>query len=202
MQLYAKEYEAALKQQQEQAHQITPPPVPQERDPQQIAQSQLLDERHSFEQANPIDTMNDLLRTDREHYYFRLCSNLFRVKGKYDFDQATAETLKFFEITSPEYSEGIGLHETQTTRRVCASTLAHIDRLALNFGSTDKLDSLKEHLQACQFQAESDRYTTLLTEAQDVVTHERRQQRKAEQSYNPDQNRTRERSNDHDMPSP
>lgn len=201
MQLYAKEYEAALKQQQEQAHQITPPPVPQERDPQQIAQSQLLDERHSFEQANPIDTMNDLLRTDREHYYFRLCSNLFRVKGKYDFDQATAETLKFFEITSPEYSEGIGLHETQTTRRVCAATLAHIDRLASNFGSTDKLDSLKEHLQACQFKAESDRYNSLLT-AQDAVTHERRQQRKAEQSYNPDQNRTRERLNDHDMPSP
>lgn len=203
-QVYAKEYEAALKQQQEQAHQITPPPVPQERDPQQIAQSQLLDERHSFEQANPIDTMNDLLRTDREHYYFRLCSNLFRVKGKYDFDQATAETLKFFEITSPEYSEGIGLHETQTTRRVCAATLAHIDRLASNFGSTDKLDSLKEHLQACQFQAESDRYTTLLTEAQDVVAHERRQQRKAEQSYSPNYDHAREKSNDHnnDMPSP
>ena len=206
MQLYAKEYEAALKQQQEQAHQITPPPVPQERDPQQIAQSQLLDERHSFEQANPIDTMNDLLRTDREHYYFRLCSNLFRVKGKYDFDQATAETLKFFEITSPEYSEGIGLHETQTTRRVCASTLAHIDRLALNFGSTDKLDSLKEHLQACQFQAESDRYNSLLTEAQDAVTHERRQQRKAEKSYSPNYDQIRGKSNDNDynsdMPSP
>jgi len=203
MQLYAHEYEAALKQQQEQ--QITPPqssPQEQERDPQQIAQSQLLDERQSFEQANPIDTMNSILKSDREHYYFRLCSNLFRVKGKYDFDQATAETLKFFEITSPEYGEGIGLHETQITRRVCAATLAHIDRLASNFGSTDKLDSLKEHLQACQSKAESDRYTTLLTEAQDVVAHERRQQRKAEQSYNPDQNRTRERSNDHDMPSP
>ena len=203
MQLYAHEYEAALKQQQEQ--QITPPqssPQEQERDPQQIAQSNLLDERHSFEQANPIDTMNSILKSDREHYYFRLCSNLFRVKGKYDFDQATAETLKFFEITSPEYSEGIGLHETQTTRRVCAATLAHIDRLASNFGSTAELDSLKEHLQACQSKAESDRYTTLLTEAQDVVAHERRQQRKAEQSYNPDQNRTRERSNDHDMPSP
>ena len=206
MQLYAKEYEAALKQQQEQAHQITPPPVPQERDPQQIAQSQLLDERHSFEQANPIDTMNDLLRTDREHYYFRLCSNLFRVKDKYDFERATAESLKFFEITSPEYAEGIGLHETQTTRRVCAASLSHIDRLASNFGSTDKLDSLKEHLQACQFQAESDRYTTLLTEAQDVVAHERRQQRKAEQSYNPNYDQTREKSNDNDynsdMPSP
>lgn len=208
MQLYAKEYEAALKQQQklEQVQEPTPPPVQKERDPHEIAQSQLLDERQSFEQANPIDTMNSILKSDREHYYFRLCSNLFRVKDKYDFDQATAETLKFFEITSPEYSEGIGLHETQNTRRVCASTLAHIDRLALNFGSTDKLDSLKEHLQACQFQAESDRYTTLLTEAQDAVTHERRQQRKAEQSYNPDQNRTRERSNDNDynsdMPSP
>ncbi|MFV5639198.1 hypothetical protein VXR12_18115, partial [Acinetobacter baumannii] len=127
------------------------------------------------------------------------------VKDKYDFERATAESLKFFEITSPKYSEGIGLHETQTTRRVCAATLAHIDRLALNFGSTDKLDSLKEHLQACQSKAESDRYTKLLTEAQDAVAHERRQQRKAEQSYNPDnpdQNRTRERSNDHDMPSP
>ena len=179
----------------------------QQRDPHYIAQARLLDEKRSFEQANPIDTMNDLLRTDREHYYFRLCSNLFRVKGKYDFDQATAETLKFFEITSPEYSEGIGLHETQTTRRVCASTLAHIDRLALNFGSTDKLDSLKEHLQACQFQAESDRYTTLLTEAQDAVTHERRQQRKAEQSYSPNyDDPTRKKSNDNDynsdMPSP
>ena len=174
----------------------------QQRDPHYIAQARLLDEKRSFEQANPIDTMNSILKSDREHYYFRLCSNLFRVKDKYDFERATAESLKFFEITSPEYAEGIGLHETQTTRRVCASTLAHIDRLALNFGSTDKLDSLKEHLQACQFQAESDRYTTLLTEAQDVVTHERRQQRKAEQSYNPDQNRTRERSNDHDMPSP
>lgn len=206
MQLYAKEYEAALKQQQEQAHQITPPPVPQERDPQQIAQSQLLDERHSFEQANPIDTMNDLLRTDREHYYFRLCSNLFRVKGKYDFDQATAETLKFFEITSPEYSEGIGLHETQTTRRVCAATLAHIDRLANAFGTTAEVGRLKDHLQACQFQAESDRYTTLLTEAQDVVAHERRQQRKAEQSYSPNYDHAREKSNDNDynsdMPSP
>ena len=203
MELYRKEYEAALKQQQEQAQQMTPPQSsPQERDPQQIAQSQLLDERHSFEQANPIDTMNDLLRTDREHYYFRLCSNLFRVKGKYDFDQATAETLKFFEITSPEYSEGIGLHETQTTRRVCAATLAHIDRLANAFGTTAEVGRLKDHLQACQGKAESDRYTTLLTEAQDVVAHERRQQRKAEQSYNPDQNRTRERSNDHDMPSP
>lgn len=203
MQLYAKEYEAALKQQQEQAHQITPPPVPQERDPQQIAQSQLLDERHSFEQANPIDTMNDLLRTDREHYYFRLCSNLFRVKGKYDFDQATAETLKFFEITSPEYSEGIGLHETQTTRRVCAATLAHIDRLANAFGTTAEVGRLKDHLQACQGKAESDRYTSLLT-AQDVVAHERRQQRKAEQSYSPNYDHAREKSNDHnnDMPSP
>ncbi len=105
MQLYAHEYEAALKQQQEQ--QITPPQSsPQERDPQQIAQSQLLDERQSFEQANPIDTMNSILKSDREHYYFRLCSNLFRVKGKYDFDQATAETLKFFEITSPEIFGG------------------------------------------------------------------------------------------------
>jgi hypothetical protein len=206
MELYRKEYEAALKQQQEQAQQMTPPQSsPQERDPQQIAQSQLLDERQSFEQANPIDTMNSILKSDREHYYFRLCSNLFRVKGKYDFDQATAETLKFFEITSPEYSEGIGLHETQTTRRVCAATLAHIDRLASNFGSTDKLDSLKEHLQACQFKAESDRYNSLLT-AQDAVTHERRQQRKAEQSYNPNYDQTREKSNDNDynsdMPSP
>ena len=207
MELYRKEYEAALKQQQEQAQQMTPPQSsPQERDPQQIAQSQLLNERQSFEQANPIDTMNSILKSDREHYYFRLCSNLFRVKGKYDFDQATAETLKFFEITSPEYSEGIGLHETQTTRRVCAATLAHIDRLASNFGSTDKLDSLKEHLQACQSKAESDRYTTLLTEAQDVVAHERRQQRKAEQSYSPNYDQTREKSNDNDynsdMPSP
>ena len=75
-------------------------------------------------------------------------------------------------------------------RRVCAATLAHIDRLALNFGSTDKLDSLKEHLQACQFKAESDRYNSLLT-AQDAVTHERRQQRKAEQSYNPNYDQTR-----------
>ena len=106
MELYRKEYEAALKQQQEQAQQMTPPQSsPQERDPQQIAQSQLLDERQSFEQANPIDTMNSILKSDREHYYFRLCSNLFRVKGKYDFDQATAETLKFFEITSPEYAK-------------------------------------------------------------------------------------------------
>jgi hypothetical protein len=81
MQLYAHEYEAALKQQQEQ--QITPPqssPQEQERDPQQIAQSQLLDERQSFEQANPIDTMNSILKSDREHYYFRLCSNLFESK--------------------------------------------------------------------------------------------------------------------------
>lgn len=199
MELYRKEYEAALKQQQEQAQQMTPPQSsPQERDPQQIAQSQLLDERQSFEQANPIDTMNSILKSDREHYYFRLCSNLFRVKGKYDFDQATAETLKFFEITSPEYSEGIGLHETQTTRRVCAATLAHIDRLASNFGSTAELDSLKEHLQACQSKAESDRYTTLLTEAQDVVAHERRQQRKVEQSYSPNYDQTREKSNDND----
>lgn len=208
MQLYAKEYEAALKlkQQQEQVHQITPPPVPQEKEPQHIAQSQLLDERHSFEQANPIDTMNSILKSDREHYYFRLCSSLFRVKDKYDFAQTTAETLKFFEITSPEYGEGIGLHETQTTRRVCAATLAHIDRLASNFGSTAELDSLKEHLQACQSKAESDRYTTLLTEAQDVVAHERRQQRKAEQSYSPNYDQTREKSNDNDynsdMPSP
>ncbi|MFX7690346.1 hypothetical protein ABTJ45_20060, partial [Acinetobacter baumannii] len=55
MQLYAKEYEAALKQQQEQHR--TPPqssPQEQERAPQQIAQRNLLDERHSFEQANPI----------------------------------------------------------------------------------------------------------------------------------------------------
>lgn len=211
MQLYAKEYEAALKQQQEQAHQITPlpleqpkQPTPQERDPQQIAQSNLLDERHSFEQANPIDTMNDVLKTNRENYYFGLCSSLFRVKDNYDFARATAETLKFFEITSPEYTEGIGLHETQTTRRVCAATLAHIDRLASNFGSTAELDSLKEHLQACQSKAESDRYSTLLTEAQDVVAHERRQQRKAEQSYSP--NTREEKSNDNDynsdMPSP
>ncbi|RSO40935.1 hypothetical protein EA757_19755, partial [Acinetobacter pittii] len=120
----------------------------------------------------------------------------------YDFERATAESLKFFEITSPEYAEGIGLHETQTTRRVCASTLAHIDRLALNFGSTDKLDSLKEHLQACQSKAESDRYTKLLTEAQDAVAHERRQQRKAEQSYSPNYEQTREKSKDNDMPSP
>lgn len=207
MQLYAKEYEAALKQQQklEQVQEPTPPPVQKERDPHEIAQSQLLAERHSFEQANPIDTMNSILKSDREHYYFRLCSNLFRVKDKYDFERATAESLKFFEITSPEYAEGIGLHETQTTRRVCAASLSHIDRLASNFGSTDKLDSLKEHLQACQFKAESDRYNSLLT-AQDAVTHERRQQRKAEQSYNPNYEQTREKSNDNDynsdMPSP
>lgn len=205
MQLYAKEYEAALKQQQEH----TPPPVEQpkqptlqERDPQQIAQSNLLDERHSFEQDNPVDTMNSILKTYRDHYYFRLCSNLFRVKDKYDFAQATAETLKFFEITSPEYAEGIGLHETQTTRRVCAASLSHIDRLSSSFGSTAELDSLKEHLQTCQSKAESDRYTTLLTEAQDVVAHERRQQRKAEQSYSPNYDQTREKSNDNDMPSP
>lgn len=208
MQLYRSEYEQALLQQRLEQQRLEQQRLEQQqRDPHYIAQARLLDEKRSFEQANPIDTMNDLLRTDREHYYFRLCSNLFRVKGKYDFDQATAETLKFFEITSPEYSEGIGLHETQTTRRVCASTLAHIDRLALNFGSTDKLDSLKEHLQACQFQAESDRYTTLLTEAQDAVTHERRQQRKAEQSYSPNyDDPTRKKSNDNDynsdMPSP
>ena len=203
MQLYRSEYEQALLQQRLEQQRLEQQRLEQQqRDPHYIAQARLLDEKRSFEQANPIDTMNSILKSDREHYYFRLCSNLFRVKDKYDFERATAESLKFFEITSPEYAEGIGLHETQTTRRVCASTLAHIDRLALNFGSTDKLDSLKEHLQACQFQAESDRYTTLLTEAQDVVAHERRQQRKAEQSYNPDQNRTRERSNDHDMPSP
>jgi hypothetical protein len=80
--------------------------------------------------------------------------------------------------------------------------LAHIDRLASNFGSTAELDSLKEHLQACQSKAESDRYTTLLTEAQDDVAHERRQQQKAEQSYSPNYEQTREKSKDNDMPSP
>ena len=206
MQLYAKEYEAALKQQQklEQVQEPTPPPVQKERDPHEIAQSQLLAERHSFEQENPVDTMNSILKSDREHYYFRLCSGLFRARDQYDFTQATAETLKFFEITSPEYSEGIGLHETQTTRRVCAATLAHIDRLANAFGTTAEVGRLKDHLQACQGKAESDRYTTLLTEAQDVVAHERRQQRKAEQSYSPNYDHAREKSNDHnnDMPSP
>ena len=222
MQLYRSEYEQALLQQRLEQQRLEQQRLEQQRleqqrleqqrleqqqrDPHYIAQARLLDEKRSFEQANPIDTMNSILKSDREHYYFRLCSNLFRVKDKYDFERATAESLKFFEITSPEYAEGIGLHETQTTRRVCASTLAHIDRLALNFGSTDKLDSLKEHLQACQFQAESDRYTTLLTEAQDVVAHERRQQRKAEQSYSPNYDQTREKSNDNDynsdMPSP
>lgn len=207
MQLYAKEYEAALKQQQklEQVQEPTPPPVQKERDPHEIAQSQLLAERHSFEQENPVDTMNSILKSDREHYYFRLCSGLFRARDQYDFTQATAETLKFFEITSPEYSEGIGLHETQTTRRVCAATLAHIDRLANAFGTTAEVGRLKDHLQACQFKAESDRYNSLLT-AQDAVTHERRQQRKAEQSYNPNYDQTREKSNDNDynsdMPSP
>lgn len=204
MQLYRSEYEQALLQQRLEQQRLEQQRLEQQqRDPHYIAQARLLDEKRSFEQANPIDTMNDLLRTDREHYYFRLCSNLFRVKDKYDFERATAESLKFFEITSPEYAEGIGLHETQTTRRVCAASLSHIDRLASNFGSTDKLDSLKEHLQACQFKAESDRYNSLLT-AQDAVTHERRQQRKAEQSYSPNYDHAREKSNDHnnDMPSP
>jgi hypothetical protein len=84
--------------------------------------------------------------------------------------------------------------------------LAHIDRLANAFGTTAEVGRLKDHLQACQGKAESDRYTTLLTEAQDAVTHERRQQRKAEQSYNPNYDQTREKSNDNDynsdMPSP
>ena len=196
------EREAALRQQQEREAVLR---QQQERDPHFRAQKVLLSERQSFHDADPYDTMNVLLKAqpqpERRSYYFGLCSMLFRVKSAADFEYAVAKTLEIFDTTSPEYAEGIGLHNTEITRKVCAASLAQVDRLAANFGTSEKADALKDHLQACQFKAESDRYNSLLT-AQDAVTHERRQQRKAEQSYNPNYDQTREKSNDRDMPSP
>ena len=194
--------EAVLRQQQEAALRQQ-----QERDPHFRAQKVLLSERQSFHDADPYSTMNVLLKAqpqpERRSYYFGLCSMLFRVKSAADFEYAVAKTLEIFDTTSPEYAEGIGLHNTEITRKVCAASLAQVDRLAANFGTSEKADALKDHLQACEAKAEADRYTNLLTEtdAQDAIAMERlREERQQERSYTNDY--TREKSNDRDMPSP
>ena len=192
------EREAALRQQQEREAVLR---QQQERDPHFRAQKVLLSERQSFHDADPYDTMNVLLKAqpqpERRSYYFGLCSMLFRVKSAADFEYAVAKTLEIFDTTSPEYAEGIGLHNTEITRKVCAASLAQVDRLAANFGTSEKADALKDHLQACEAKAETDRYTNLL----DAIAMERlREERQQERSYTNDY--TREKSNDRDMPSP
>lgn len=198
IELYRKEYEAVLRQQQEREAVLR---QQQERDPHFRAQKVLLSERQSFHDADPYDTMNVLLKAqpqpERRSYYFGLCSMLFRVKSAADFEYAVAKTLEIFDTTSPEYAEGIGLHNTEITRKVCAASLAQVDRLAANFGTSEKADALKDHLQACEAKAETDRYTNLL----DAIAMERlREERQQERSYTNDY--TREKSNDRDMPSP
>ena len=210
MELHRKEYDAALRQQQEavlRQQQEAALRQQQERDPHFRAQKVLLSERQSFHDADPYSTMNVLLKAqpqpERRSYYFGLCSMLFRVKSAADFEYAVAKTLEIFDTTSPEYAEGIGLHNTEITRKVCAASLAQVDRLAANFGTSEKADALKDHLQACEAKAEADRYTNLLTEtdAQDAIAMERlREERQQERSYTNDY--TREKSNDRDMPSP
>ena len=208
IELYRKEYEAVLRQQQEyeavlrqQQEREAVLRQQQERDPHFRAQKVLLSERQSFHDADPYDTMNVLLKAqpqpERRSYYFGLCSMLFRVKSAADFEYAVAKTLEIFDTTSPEYAEGIGLHNTEITRKVCAASLAQVDRLAANFGTSEKADALKDHLQACEAKAETDRYTNLL----DAIAMERlREERQQERSYTNDY--TREKSNDRDMPSP
>lgn len=208
IELYRKEYEAVLRQQQEREAALRQQQEreavlrqQQERDPHFRAQKVLLSERQSFHDADPYDTMNVLLKAqpqpERRSYYFGLCSMLFRVKSAADFEYAVAKTLEIFDTTSPEYAEGIGLHNTEITRKVCAASLAQVDRLAANFGTSEKADALKDHLQACEAKAETDRYTNLL----DAIAMERlREERQQERSYTNDY--TREKSNDRDMPSP
>lgn len=198
MQLYRSEYEQALLQQRLEQQRLEQQRLEQQqRDPHYIAQARLLDEKRSFEQANPAETMNAILKSgDREHYYFRLCVGLFRVRGEYDLEVSVSGALKFFEITAPEYKEGLGFGEEQTTRRVCAATLQQVTRLAEAYGTTSEIESLKDHLRACESKAESERYKSLLAEAKDDVRYEKILQREAEQSHTP--NHTREKSHDND----
>lgn len=153
--------------------------------PEKIALKRIYDERNAFLKSRPVDVMNEVLKTDKQNYYFGLCSLLFRVKRGHDFDSALKESIKFFELTAPSYEEGIGFHESSITRKVCAASLNQLDNLLVGYGSeyAEQAEILRKHLLACEEKAEQNSFEYVLN---DVTSEEQRKKYTAENSINHD----------------
>lgn len=154
-------------------------------EPEKRALKRIYDERNAVLRSNPVSVMNEVLKTDKSNYYFGLCSNLFEVKSRHDFDSALKECIKFFELTAPSYDEGIGFHESSVTRKVCAASLNQLDNLLIGYGSeyVEQAEVLKKHLLACEEKAEQNSFKYVLN---DVTSEEQRKKYTAENSMNHD----------------
>lgn len=129
-------------------------------EPEKIALKRIYNERSVVLTSDPVNVMNEVLKTDKRNYYFGLCSLLFRVKNGHDLDFTLKECIKFFELTAPSYDEGIDFLKSPATRKVCAASLNQLDNLLLKYGSeySDQTEVLRKHLLACEEKAEQDSF--------------------------------------------
>ena len=135
-------------------------------EPEKKAVMQLHDERKANLTADPIDVMNEILKSDtcKSHFYFTACLGLFKIKSEYDFEHALERSLEYFKQTAPLYQSGIGVVEGPVTRKVCAATSNWLDQLLDKYGSKydDHAETLREHLLACDEKAEQSIFPDLL----------------------------------------
>lgn len=210
MQLYAKEYEAALKQQQEQAHQITPLSVeqPKQPTPQEQIQEQL-DREVADLQAEPLVHSRKFLPPDSDWRLmgYRNPAGLYstsimvcsaRHSGELiDALKHRGDALSHFFSDDAEIAQ----KDHEPIRKMLVNDNRVIERLAQNFGvtgdiveqaqkqGTESLTAINQHI--------------LINRLQEL---EQAQKPNKAPSYNPSQDHTREKSNDNDynsdMPSP
>lgn len=153
--------------------------------PEKIALKRIYDERNAVLKSRPIDVMNEVLKTDKQNYYFGLCSLLFRVKSGHDLDFALKESIKFFELTAPSYQEGIGFRESAVTRKVCAASLNQLDNLLVGYGSeyAEQAEILRKHFFACEAKAEQDSFHYVLN---NVISEENQKKQSIENNFTHD----------------
>jgi hypothetical protein len=144
-------------------------------EPEKKAVMQLHDERKANLTADPIDVMNEILKSDtcKSHFYFTACLGLFKIKSEYDFEHVLKDTINCFE-------RDVGsIYEGSTIRKVCAAALNQLDNLLMMYGSKyeDHAEILSNHLIACDEKAEQSIFPDVL---EYFVTEERLEKNRIE----------------------
>lgn len=144
-------------------------------EPEKKAVMQLHDERKANLTADPIDVMNEILKSDtcKSHFYFTACLGLFKIKSEYDFEHVLKDTINCFE-------RDVGsIYEGSTIRKVCAAALNQLDNLLMMYGSKyeDHAETLRHHLLACEEKAEQSIFPDVLDY---FVTEERLEKNRIE----------------------
>ena len=144
-------------------------------EPEKKAVRRLYEKRKANLIADPIDVMNEILKSDtcKSHFYFTACLGLFKIKSEYDFERVLKDTINCFE-------RDVGsIYEGSTIRKVCAAALNQLDNLLMMYGSKyeDHAEILSNYLIACDEKAEQSIFPDVL---EYFVTEERLEKNRIE----------------------